>query len=315
MIRELNMSKPLIVVIAGPTASGKTGLSIEIAKKFDGEIVSADSMQIYKSMDIATAKPTKEETAEIRHHLIDFVDLGESFSVAKYKKLAYAAIDDILSRRKLPIVCGGTGLYIDTLIHNTVFLDYEKNGIREKLENRKEADGIEGLYEELKRVDPETAQKLHINDSKRIIRALEIYYSTGKTISEQNNLSHNEESPYRFLLFVLDARDRDVLYQRINNRVDKMLEMGLVEEAKAFFNTDASNTARQAIGYKELKPYLDGEISLESAVEKLKMETRRYAKRQLTWFRNKDHVIRLYIDDEKSVFEECAQVISQYLGA
>lgn len=309
------MSKPLVVIISGPTASGKTGLSIEIAKRFNGEIVSADSMQIYKSMDIATAKPTKDETAGIRHHLIDFVEANESFSVAKYKQLALSAIDDILSRGKLPIVCGGTGLYIDTLMNNTVFLDYEDSGIRERLEKRKESDGVEGLYEELKKVDPDTACRLHLNDSKRIIRALEVYYLTGKTISEQNSLSHKEESPYDFLLFVLSAHNREILYKRINDRVDKMLDMGLVEEAGSFFASDISKTAKQAIGYKELKPYLDGEISLETAVEKLKMETRRYAKRQLTWFRNKKNVNWLYIDDEKSVSDECAQIISQNLGA
>lgn len=309
------MSKPLVVIISGPTASGKTGLSIEIAKRFNGEIVSADSMQIYKSMDIATAKPTKDETAEIRHHLIDFVEANENFSVAKYKQLALSAIDNILSRGKLPIVCGGTGLYIDTLMNNTVFLDYEDSGIRERLEKRKESDGVEGLYEELKKVDPDTACRLHLNDSKRIIRALEVYYLTGKTISEQNSLSHKEESPYNFLLFVLSAHNREILYKRINDRVDKMLDMGLVEEAGSFFASDISKTAKQAIGYKELKPYLDGEISLETAVEKLKMETRRYAKRQLTWFRNKKNVNWLYIDDEKSVSDECAQIISQNLGA
>lgn len=309
------MSKPLVVIISGPTASGKTGLSIEIAKRFNGEIVSADSMQIYKSMDIATAKPTKDETAEIRHHLVDFVEANENFSVAKYKQLALSAIDDILSRGKLPIVCGGTGLYIDTLMNNTVFLDYEDSGIRERLEKRKESDGIESLYEELKKVDPDTACRLHLNDSKRIIRALEVYYLTGKTISEQNSLSHKEESPYDFLLFVLSAHNREILYKRINDRVDKMLDMGLVEEAGSFFASDISKTAKQAIGYKELKPYLDGEISLETAVEKLKMETRRYAKRQLTWFRNKKNVNWLYIDDEKSVSDECAQIISQNLGA
>ncbi len=309
------MSKPLVVIISGPTASGKTGLSIEIAKRFNGEIVSADSMQIYKSMDIATAKPTKDETAEIRHHLVDFVEANENFSVAKYKQLALSAIDDILSRGKLPIVCGGTGLYIDTLMNNTVFLDYEDSGIRERLEKRKESDGIESLYEELKKVDPDTASRLHLNDSKRIIRALEVYYLTGKTISEQNSLSHKEESPYDFLLFVLSAHNREILYKRINDRVDKMLDMGLVEEAGSFFASDISKTAKQAIGYKELKPYLDGEISLETAVEKLKMETRRYAKRQLTWFRNKKNVNWLYIDDEKSVSDECAQIISQNLGA
>ncbi|MGN1195218.1 MAG: tRNA (adenosine(37)-N6)-dimethylallyltransferase MiaA [Acutalibacteraceae bacterium] len=310
------MTKPLVVVIAGPTASGKTGLSVEIAKELNGEIVSADSMQIYKSMDIATAKPTKEETAEIKHHLIDFVNPEESFSVAKYKDLAYSAIDDILSRKTLPIVVGGTGLYIDALINNTVFLDYPKNSIRDELEKRKELKGMGCLYDELKRIDPKTAEKLHINDSKRIIRALELYYTTGKTISEQNEQSHNEDSPYDFLLFVLNAHDRQVLYDRINLRVDKMLEAGLIDEAKAFFASESSKTAKQAIGYKELKPYLDGEITLSEAVEKLKMETRRYAKRQLTWFRNTDNVNWLYIDEksDKTLVQRCIDLIREYSG-
>lgn len=310
------MSKPLVVVIAGPTASGKTGLSVEVAKKLGGEIVSADSMQIYKSMDIATAKPTKEETAEIRHHLIDFVNPDESFSVARYKTLAYEAIDDILSRKKLPIVVGGTGLYIDALMRNTVFLDYPKSDIREELEKRKEQEGIEALYHELQKTDPLAASKLHLNDSKRIVRALELYYASGKTISEQNEQSHEKESPYRFVLIVLNARDRQVLYDRINRRVDAMFQSGLIEEAKAFFSSEASKTAKQAIGYKELKPYLDGAVSLDEAVEKLKMETRRYAKRQLTWFRNKENVNWLYIDEtnEKTLLERCLDIISRYEG-
>lgn len=310
------MTKPLVVVIAGPTASGKTGLSLEIAKELDGEIVSADSMQIYKSMDIATAKPTKEETAGVRHHLIDFVNPEESFSVAKYKELAYSAIDDILSRNKLPIVVGGTGLYMDALINNTVFLDYPKSNIREKLEKRKELEGLDSLYNELISIDPKTAEKLHINDSKRIIRALELYYTTGKTISEQNEQSHNEDAPYDFLLFVLNSHDRQVLYDRINLRVDKMLEAGLIDEARAFFASESSKTAKQAIGYKELKPYLDGEITLNEAVEKLKMETRRYAKRQLTWFRNTKNVNWLYIDEKsnKTLKQRCIDFIHKYSG-
>ena len=310
------MTKPRVVVIAGPTASGKTGLSVELAKELDGEIVSADSMQIYQSMDIATAKPTEEEKGGIVHHLMDFVSPDESFSVAQYKQLAYAAIDDIFTRKKLPIVVGGTGLYIDALIRNTVFLDYPKNGIRDKLEKRKETEGLDSLYHELKSIDPGTAEKLHHNDSKRIIRALELYYTTGSTITEQNEQSHKEDAPYDFLLFVLNAHDRQVLYDRINLRVDKMLEAGLVDEAKQFFANETSKTAKQAIGYKELKPYLDGKIPLQEAVDKLKMETRRYAKRQLTWFRNKDNVHWLYIDEksDKSLLCRCLDDINEYSG-
>ncbi len=284
------MTKPLVAVIVGPTASGKTGLAIEIAERFGGEIVSADSMQIYEDMDIAVAKPTSEELSRVPHHLIGIVKSDCEFSVAKYKELATEAIDGILSRGKLPILVGGTGLYIDTVINNTEFLDYEKSDIREKLSERAREEGIEALFEELKNLDPESAGKLHLSDEKRIIRALEVYYSTGKTITHQREVSHINESKYRFVVIGLTAEDRQYLYDRINLRVDIMLREGLLEEAKAFFAGDFSKTAKQAIGYKELKPYLDGECSLDAAVENLKMQTRRYAKRQLTWFRRNENV-------------------------
>ena len=290
------MEKPLVVVVLGPTASGKTSLGIEIAEKFGGEIVSADSMQIYENMDIATAKPTVDELARVKHHLIGFVPVGEKFSVARYKEKAVEAIDDILSRGKLPIVVGGTGLYIDTLVNNTEFLDYEESDIRERLEKRCEENGIESLYSELKDIDPKTAERLHINDTKRIIRALEVYYSTGKTISEQDEVSHFKESRYRWCLIGLRAQDRQFLYDRINLRVNKMLEAGLLEETQAFFNSEVSATAAQAIGYKELKPYIDSLVTIDEAIDKLKMESRRYAKRQLTWFRRNNNINWLDID-------------------
>ena len=290
------MSKPLVVVVLGPTASGKTSLGIEIAEKFGGEIVSADSMQIYENMDIATAKPTVHELSRVKHHLIGFVPVGEKFSVAKYKEKATQAIDDILSRGKLPVVVGGTGFYIDTLVKNTEFLDYEESDIREKLEVRCDKKGIESLYNELKEIDPKSADRLHINDTKRIIRALEVYYSTGKTISEQDEASHLTESKYRWCLIGLKAQNRQYLYDRINLRVDIMLQEGLIEETREFFAREVSATAAQAIGYKELKPYLDSLVSLEEALEKLKMESRRYAKRQLTWFRRNSDIHWLDID-------------------
>lgn len=305
------MNKPLVAVVVGPTASGKTSLGIEIARRLDGEIVSADSMQIYKNMDIATAKPTPEELSQARHHLIGFLDPGEEFSVAKYKKVATDAIDDILSRGKLPVVVGGTGLYVDTLIKNTEFLDYEKSDIRIELEKRAENEGIEALLEELKTVDPMTAERLHINDSKRIIRALEVYHSTGKTITHQCELSHLNESKYRFCIIGLTAQDRQYLYDRINLRVDLMIQEGLIEEAKQFFALKLGSTAKQAIGYKELMPYLDGLISLEAAADKLKMETRRYAKRQLTWFRRNDSIKWLLIDtmSKEDLYDKACQII------
>ena len=290
------MTKPLVAVVVGPTASGKTALAVEIAKAFDGEVVSADSMQIYKGMDIATAKPTEEEMQGITHHLISIIGADEVFSVNQFKLSATRAINDILEKGKLPVVAGGTGFYIDTLVNNTEFLDYEENDIREKLEKRLESEGIEVLHKELSDIDPETAERLHLNDEKRIIRALEVYYSTGKTISEQCRLSHLKESDFRFCIIGINALDRQVLYDRINLRVDKMLEEGLLKEAKNFFESEVSATAKQAIGYKELKPYFDGLCTLDEAVEKLKMETRRYAKRQLTWFRKRENINWIYID-------------------
>ena len=303
------MNKPLVVVVLGPTASGKTSLGIEIAERLDGEIVSADSMQIYENMDIATAKPGKAELERVVHHLIGFLPVGDSFSVAKYKEKAVRVIDDILSREKLPVVVGGTGLYIDTLVKNTEFFDYESSDIREKLEKRCETEGIDALFKELEGIDPETADRLHINDVKRIIRALEVYYQTGRTISDQAQLSHINESRYNWCLIGLRAQDRQYLYDRINKRVDIMLEEGLLDETVAFFENDRSKTAAQAIGYKELKPYIDGLVSLDEAVEKLKMETRRYAKRQLTWFRRNPDINWLDIDlcnSDELIAEACA---------
>ncbi len=310
------MKKPLVIVVAGPTASGKTSLAIEIAKKFDGEIVSADSMQIYKNMDIATAKPTADEMSEVRHHLIGFVDCNDEYSVAMYKSDALNAIRDIIVRGKLPVVCGGTGLYIDTLIKNTTFFDYDKSDIRADLEKEADEKGIEFLFGKLRDADPEAAQRLHINDRKRIIRALEVFLSTGKTITEQDRMSHLEESEFDWCVIGLTADERQFLYDRINRRVDIMLQSGLLREAEEFFSSDYSATARQAIGYKELKPYFDGLVSLEEAVEKLKMETRRYAKRQLTWFRRNDRINWLEIDRYCSgeIIKAAAEIIEKHSG-
>ena len=308
------MNKPLVAVVVGPTASGKTSLAIELAKLFDGEIVSADSMQIYKGMDIATAKPTEEEKEGIPHHLISIIGADEDFSVNQFKLKATEAIESIVARGKLPIVAGGTGFYVDTLVNNTEFLDYEKNDIRAKLEERKETEGIASLLKELEGIDPEAAVKLHGNDVKRIIRALEVYYSTGQTISEQCRLSHLNESPYRFCIIGINAKDRQLLYDRINQRVDLMLEAGLIGEAERFFSSEISKTAKQAIGYKELKPYLDSLCTLEEATEKLKKETRRYAKRQLTWFRKRDGINWIYIDGKtkSEIVSEAERIIREH---
>lgn len=301
-----------VIVIVGPTASGKTSLSIEIAKLFDGEIISADSMQIYKKMDIATAKPSKEEMQGIPHHLIDFLPPSEKFSVAKYKELCYEKIEDIKKRGKIPVIVGGTGLYIDTVINNTVFLEYEENSIRRQLEDECEKNGISSLYDKLCEVDKASAEKLNLSDKKRIIRALEVFYSTGKTKTEQNELSHLEKSKYDFCIIGLTAENRDFLYERINKRVDLMVENGLIEEATEFFKSEYSNTAVQAIGYKELKPYFDGVCSLDVALEKLKMESRRYAKRQLTWFRRNKNINWISIDNCNDIIGKAIEIIKDF---
>ena len=309
------MKKPLAVAVVGPTASGKSSLAVKIAKHFTGEVVSADSMQIYKRMDIATAKVTAEEMQGVPHHLIDFVEPWESFSVAEYKALALSCIGDIVKRGKLPVLAGGTGFYVDTVINNTSFLDYEKTDIRKKLLLRAENEGTEALWNELSKVDKESAEKIHKNDLKRIVRALELYSATGKTMTEQRRLSHLEESGYSFCLIGLTAENRQFLYDRIDRRVDLMLKNGLLEEAKSFFELEHSQTAKQAIGYKELKPYFDGVLTLEEATENLKRETRRYAKRQLSWFRRNENINWLYIDkeSEETLFIKSLEIIENFI--
>ena len=292
------MEKIKVVAVVGPTASGKTSLAVKLAKAFNGEVISADSMQVYKGMDIATAKPDEEEMSGIPHHLISIISPDEEFSVARFKELATKALNDIVSRGKLPIIAGGTGLYVDSFLGNTSFLENTKNDeVRNELTARLEKEGVMSLYDELKEKDPSAAEKIHPNNSLKIIRALEIFYSSGKTLTHQNELSHLEESPYESFIIGLNATDRDVLYNRINLRVDIMTEMGLVEETKTFFENESASTACQAIGYKEMKPYLDGLLSLEEAKDNLKQATRRYAKRQLTWFRRNENVNWLNIDE------------------
>ena len=308
--------KQKVIVIAGPTASGKTSLGIRLAKALGGEIVSADSMQVYRSMPIATAQPTAEEMLGVAHHLIGFLQPSEPFSVAKYQALAFECINGILSRGKMPILVGGTGLYIDAVMQNTQFLACEPTPLRLRLEQELHSYGAEHMLQRLRDIDPETAASLHVNDTKRIIRALELDESTGRTLSEQRAQSHTQDSPYAFCKLLLCADDRAVLYDRIDQRVDKMLAGGLVNEAKAFFALAQAATAKQAIGYKELKPYLDGECSLETAVQRLKTETRRYCKRQLTWFRRYDDFIALPIDrlSPQALYETALQYCQTFLG-
>ncbi|MGN0536935.1 MAG: tRNA (adenosine(37)-N6)-dimethylallyltransferase MiaA [Acutalibacteraceae bacterium] len=287
---------PLAAVV-GPTASGKTALAVELAQRLDGEIVSADSMQIYREMNIATAKPTLEEQKNIPHHLLDFLPPESLYSVADYVVQARKVISDIHARGKLPILCGGTGLYYTSLVDNVQFFDEEHDEVlREQLNRRYSEEGGESLLAELQTFDPETAVRLHPSDNKRIIRAIEVYRLTGETMSARAAKSKQEPSPYNLAVVGLNYADRSVLYERINRRVDIMLAEGLIDEAKAFYAGKFGKTAAAAIGYKELKPYLDGIISLEEATEKLKQETRRYAKRQLTWFRKDQRIFWIEMD-------------------
>lgn len=292
------VEKQPLIVVAGPTASGKTRTGVILAKLFDGEVISADSMQIYKSMSISTAKPTDEEMQGVPHHLIDFADNGVSFSVADYVSLAREKISDIAKRGKLPIVVGGTGLYINSLIDNVKFDNTcSSSEIRDKLYAIAEKNGNHYLWEKLNEVDPGTAEKVHENNLSRVVRALEVYEKTGEKLSVHKENSRLEESPYSVCMIGLTFNDRAVLYDRINRRVDIMVKNGLVEEAKAFYALTDANTANQAIGIKELKPYLSGEANLDSCIEKIKMESRRYAKRQLTWFRRDSRINWIYLDE------------------
>ena len=286
------MVKQKVIVICGPTASGKTALSIELAKKINGEIVSADSMQIYKEMDIGSAKPTKEEMQGIKHYLIDFVNPDKRYSVANYKKDAKEKIKEILNKNKIPIIVGGTGLYIDSLIYeidySLVNLDEE---YRKKLEKIAKEEGLEKLYNKACEIDKIAMEKISPNDQKRIIRVLEIYHDTGKTKTQQEIESRKKEVEYDYHVFAI-TMDREVLYQRINKRVDIMIEKGLIKEVEHMLNKYKEfPTAMQGLGYKETKEYLENKITKEEMIEKIKMETRRYAKRQLTWFKkNKDTI-------------------------
>ena len=285
------MTKPKIVVICGPTASGKTSLSIQLAKLINGEIVSADSMQIYEDMDIGTAKPTIEEMDGVKHYLIGNVSPTVRYSVANFKKDALTAIEEILQKGKTPIIVGGTGLYVDSLVNG---IDYDDNEIdmdyRNELENIAETEGLEKLYDKAMKIDSEAMKKISHNDKKRIFRVLEIFHSTGKTKTEQEIESRKKENPYDYYVYAIDM-PREKLYERINKRVDIMIENGLVDEVKNLIDKyNELPTAMQGLGYKEVVSYLNNDFTFEEMVEKIKMETRRYAKRQLTWFRRNKQI-------------------------
>lgn len=291
------MNKQPLIVIVGPTASGKTALSVDLAKKFNGEIVSADSMQIYKGMSIATAKPTEEEKQGIKHYLMDFLEPEEDFSVADYVKLAKSAIDEISQKGKIPIIVGGTGLYINSLIDNVKFDDTCSNTeIRDELYSLAKEKGNHFLWEKLNEIDPITASKVHENNLSRVVRAIEVYRETGVPISQHKINSRLEETPYDFIIIGLTFSNRKILYDRIEKRVDVMASQGMIDEAREIYNSKKLKTAHQAIGYKELIPYFEKTQSLEDCLDKIKLETRHYAKRQLTWFRRDDRINWFEID-------------------
>lgn len=304
---------PLIPVVAvvGPTASGKSALAVELARLLNGEIVSADSKQIYRYMSVGTAVPTEEEMAGIPHHLLQFLNPDQNFSVAEYVELAQKAILEIHARKKLPVVAGGTGLYVSSLLDNITFFDTKSDpALRQELEQTAEEKGNQYLLDLLNTFDPQLAQKLHPNNLGRIIRGIEAYRLTGIPMSEHQKASRQKESPYRCCIIGLNYRNRDLLYQRIDRRVEKMMENGLLEEIKELIQMGYSQTAAQAIGYKEFFGYLQGKSALEESVARVQQESRRYAKRQLTWFRRDERVNWLYIDD----YEDYNSLVKQALA-
>ena len=299
------MNKPKVIVICGPTASGKTALSIELAKKINGEIISSDSMQIYKDMDIGTAKPSQEEMQGIKHYMLDFVEPDRRYSVADFKKDAEKAIEEILEKGKVPIVVGGTGLYIDSLIYGIdyQYIQFDAN-YREELEERVLKEGLEILYNEAKQIDPQAMEKISPNDKKRILRVLEIYKVTGKTKTEQENESRKKGVKYDYKVFAINM-DREKLYDRINKRVDIMMEQGLVQEVENLLKKYKEfPTAMQGLGYKEVVEYLQGRITKEEMIEKVKIETRRYAKIHITWFKKNKQTIWIEPQDLQKILDE-----------
>lgn len=306
--------KKKVIAVVGPTASGKTSLAIEIAKAVGGEIVSCDSMQIYKGMTIATAQPTEEEKQGIPHHLIAFLDPAETYSVAQYVDDAKKCIDDIISRNKVPVIAGGTGLYVDSLLGGIDFgFVPDNSGMREKLRARLENEGAEKLLSELREIDPETAGMLHVNNTGRIMRALEVYYLTGETISAQKIKSREKGSDFDVLYIYINYNDRQILYDRIEKRVDIMVETGLLSEAEKFISLGEETTSKQAIGYKELKPYFNNECTLSEALDNLKKETRHYAKRQMTWFRRNKEMFEVNPDTDSAYCETAINAVKNFL--
>ena len=292
MIPAPDPTKP-VWVITGPTASGKTRIGIELCRRIDGEIINADAMQIYRGMDIGTAKPDREERAGVAHHLIDIRNPSDSFSVADYVGEAVSCIREIQARGHTAVICGGTGLYIQSLMEGLSFHPHARDDeVRQRLEKLADADGLASLVEQLRKLDPKTADRLDVHDRRRIIRALEVIEITGQTTTQLQAASRKEGTPFVFSAFCLNL-DRPVLYARIEARVDRMIREGLVEEASGIMASCPGDTARQAIGYKEFLPYFENKSSLQEVTDRIKQSTRNYAKRQLTWFRRMDTLIWL----------------------
>ncbi|WP_308000112.1 tRNA (adenosine(37)-N6)-dimethylallyltransferase MiaA [uncultured Gemmiger sp.] len=305
---------PRMVAIGGPTATGKTALSVALAKEFGGEVINADSMQIYRGLDIGTAKPTAEERQGIPHHLMDFLPPEAPYSVADFTAAAAPLIEQLNSAGKLPIVTGGTGLYITSLMKGTAFAPEKTDpAIRARLQTEADEQGSAALYARLQQIDPAYAEKLHPNNLPRVIRALELFEATGRRMSEQQRAALAAEPPYRSLCICLTCRDRAELYRRIDRRVDSMLQNGVLEEAKLVYdNREIYRTAAQAIGYKEFFPYFAGEMPLNDCTNRLKQATRNYAKRQLTWFRHQADGVWLYVDEEPPA-RRAAELVRQFL--
>lgn len=305
-----DLSKPRVVAVGGPTASGKTALSVALARAFDGEIINADSMQIYKNLDVGTAKPSAEERQGIPHYLLDFLPPETPYSVADFTAAADPLIRDITARGKLPLVVGGTGLYITSLLSGMAFAPEKTDpAIRARLQARADTEGGAALYAELQRIDPDYAAQVHPNNLPRVIRALELFEATGRRMSDQRREARPAEAPYHALCLCLTCRDRAVLYSRIDRRVDEMVENGVLDEARQVYDhRDAYRTAAQAIGYKEFFPYFEGTANLTECTERLKQATRNYAKRQLTWFRRQNDAVWLYLDEEDVTEHACTLV-------
>lgn len=306
--------KMKIICVAGPTASGKTELGAQISLAFGGEVISADSMQVYRGMHIASAAPDIEEMHGVAHHLLEFIDYGADFTVYDYVTLAKKTADDIASRGKIPVLVGGTGLYINSFVNNVEFAPQKTDkALRERLTKEIIAEGTPAALERLRSIDPITADRLHENDLRRIVRAFEIYFSTGLTPTEHNRLSLKGGTPYDPVMIGITFADREKLYSRINERVDKMLENGLLQEAHRAFLQSGTKTsgAVQAIGHKEFFDYFRGNITLEEAVQNLKRSTRRYAKRQLTWFNRDQRINWIYRDRTDDVFAAAAEILKK----